>query len=175
MFCSHCFQIVPVWLKPFLAQDGPFVFAACLLAHFAIVAWMLAWNSGTLPALEIALQFLRVIAKEATNRHVAAAMASALFNVVVKYHPSDQGPSEHPSVATARELHQLLADHADTNVTTLAQALSAFKDILPPDLHKRIVAVNRAASYHRHQVVKDVNLLAQVHSFLASFSRSRNF
>ena len=64
--------------------------------------------------LEIASQFLGVIAKETTNRHVAAAMTRALFNLVMKYQPVDQGASEPPSVATARELQQVLAEHTDT-------------------------------------------------------------
>jgi len=39
--------------------------------------------------LHVALQFLHIIAKEAANRHIAAAMTSALFNLVLNHQRSD--------------------------------------------------------------------------------------
>ena len=50
----------------------------------------------------------------------------------MKYQPVDQGASEPPSVATARELQQVLAEHDDTNVSTFASALIIYKRNLAP-------------------------------------------
>ncbi len=113
-------------IRSHLAQDT--VAIAQLVNSDQPISWRMyqfPTNTEIHPAVEIASQFLGVIAKETTNRHVAAAMTSALFNLVMKYQPVDQSASEPPSVATALELQQVLAEHADrmnppieTNTTT---------------------------------------------------------
>jgi len=128
-------------------------------------------NPNHCKSLDTALAFLQVIARETTNRHVGAAMVSALFNLVVKSQPpSDPDLLEPASVSTARELQQICSEHADVNFSTLAKALSAIKDILPSGLYQRMVSVNKAASYNRHQQVKDTSLIADVKTALQNHS-----
>ena len=91
-------------------------------------------DHATLPAVEVALSFIGVIAKESTNRHCAAAMTSALFNLITKTRPIgnesyDTEMREPPSAATARELHHVFAQYSKTSFPTLAKAMNAFRNI----------------------------------------------
>ena len=92
---------------PILAQGIPIsvipIVPACMLSMSSDS------YSVSQPALDVALQFLQIIAKDASNRHTAAAMTSALFNLVRKAKDVICIP-EPSSMTTTRQPQQVFSD-----------------------------------------------------------------
>ena len=82
-------------------------------------------NPTTSIALHTALEFLRIIAREVTNRHVAAAMTSSLFNLVLKTEQVDRDAqgADFNRTASAIYLENLIPAPPDTSA------------IVPPPKH----------------------------------------
>eukprot|EP00929_Paragymnodinium_shiwhaense_P124149 TRINITY_DN9914_c0_g1_i1.p1 TRINITY_DN9914_c0_g1~~TRINITY_DN9914_c0_g1_i1.p1 ORF type:complete len:272 (-),score=65.41 TRINITY_DN9914_c0_g1_i1:177-992(-) len=110
--------------------------------------------------------------KENNNRQCAAAITSALFHLMIGTNcppPANSIVNAHstPVVTTALKLQQALSEKANTNFATLAKAVKYFRPALPSSLQRRLDALNKAASYDRHNVLADDLLVKDVMEFLS--------
>lgn len=116
-------------------------------------------------ALFIGEAFLKVIAKESTNRQCAAAEVSALFHLVygmktdsevgrssIQHAQSELDPNQ--TVVTAQLAQDAIAKHLDRlqgkSCKTLADGLRLMRKFLPSSLVKKLNDLNAAGSYDRH-------------------------
>ena len=79
---------------------------------------------------------MHIIAKEAASRQIAAAMTSAVFNLVIKHQHQDSDVSEPPPVSIAPDLQHVVSEHAQVPDPIL-EAHQGFQYVLPAQMHKR--------------------------------------
>jgi hypothetical protein len=118
-------------------------------------------------AVQAATLLMSISARECSNRQCSAANTSALFHLLMGsgaqetlYKAMQVSPSAvAPSIATAQRAQSLLSEHSSVNYGTLAKALQSFRKLLPQHLARKLDEVNKAASYDRHHVVVDEEMI----------------
>ena len=114
-------------------------------------------------AMAIAAQLMAVNVRECSNRQVAAANTSALFNLVLHsgHKPRTQEAQSgsendspivpNPTVSTGQLAQDAFSRHyGHSGFSTLAGCLREYRRVLPPELAKKVRELNGAASYDRH-------------------------
>lgn len=122
-----------------------------------------------------ACTLMSINVQECNNRQCAAAVTSALFNLMVnsstnqrveEHREHSQEYSAQPSVSTAQRLQKVLSTHAGEKFGTLAKAMQRYRSILPSHLVRKVDEVNKAASYDRHNVIEDASLIKELEAWL---------
>jgi acyl-homoserine lactone acylase PvdQ len=109
-------------------------------------------------AMAAAMALMTINAKHNVNRQCAAAISSALFNLLVTFNreasPAQAKVSEQafsPTITIGQLAQDMMAQQFDqSNITSLADALRIARRLLPPQLCRKLQELNSAASYGRH-------------------------